>query len=479
MFLALTTASCGGTEKVVPAKPVAAPQKTPWKPDGMPALLSDLERFVRRPDLRPDMLAMGLFRLAALKEDGAREEADASGTPIQLQPSIDIYRRILREFPQFEHRASVQYVLGHALYDVQRIPESQQVFRALVCHNHHPYPVSNDPADPSRDEVQPLPQDHDQAFWQAWETRHPLPIDMTPPGVRPANDEIVFADPFPSDCAAMSSQQAQRYMGEVWLRMGDAYFDQTDATPGPYGLNRAASAYRHGIPISQAPVHGVLLYKLAWTYFKQQRYEAAVRGFVDLLRYIETEKARTGDPGADFRAEAVTYIAGAITYVDFAGPREEDPFIPRNDVLDTERDPHVAEQKMHVGIDRVVQSTLIPQAEPWTPDVYEALANEYRELNQMLNCIDISERYLAKWPLHPNAPAVHGGIVEAHLRLAAQFATGSPNRDARVRDAKLTLDKLAMYVGDSAWMKANKQNAKAIERAAQIVAKLRKDIGAP
>jgi hypothetical protein len=325
--LVLAASACGGSAKDVPVKPAPPPVEArveaPRKPGGLPGTLSDLEIFLRRPDLDRSMRAWTLFRLAALKEDSARDEMDEDLKPPRLEPSIEIYRRILREFPEFEERAAIHYFLGHALADTNRLPESQQVFRALACQNHHPTPVTADPADPSRDRVSPLPQDHDEAFWRAWEARHPKPIDKPPKAASTSDDEIRFVDPFPADCEPIAPlERARRYLGEVWLRIGDFYFEELDPAAGPYSMNRAASAYRHALRFGVPPVTGIALYKLAWTHFKQQRYEAAIQRFVELLRHMDAEQARTGDPGADFRKEAATYIAGSLTYVaDVRRPR--------------------------------------------------------------------------------------------------------------------------------------------------------------
>ena len=118
------------------------------------------------------------------------------------------------------------------------------------------------------------------------------------------------------------------------------------------------------------------------------------------------------DPGADFRAEAYTYIAGSLTYVDFEGPGPNEPFIPRSDVLDLESDPVVIEEKMRIAIDRVQDPGLIPQDKPWTFQVYKALALEYKELNQLHNRIELSEKMLEKWPMHREAPEIQAGIAD-------------------------------------------------------------------
>jgi hypothetical protein len=96
-----------------------------------------------------------------------------------------------------------------------------------------------------------------------------------------------------------SKELHARYVAEIWWQIGNWHFDQTDPRGGPYNLNRAASAYVHSMQFKKPPLFGVARYKLAWTYFKQQRYETSVRAFIDLLRYTDAEEKRTGDPGAD------------------------------------------------------------------------------------------------------------------------------------------------------------------------------------
>ncbi len=145
--------------------------------------------------------------------------------------------------------------------------------------------------------------------------------------------------------------QEPKYVAEVWWRIGDWEFDQLDLKGGvveyePYAVwdyNRAASAYTHSMQFKKPPLFGVALYKYAWTLFKQQRYEAAVREFVHLLSYTDEQEKLTGDPGADFRQEAFTYIAGSLDNFDFTGPPAEEPYIARPDILDTAKSPAEAE----------------------------------------------------------------------------------------------------------------------------------------
>ena len=190
----------------------------------------------------------------------------------------------------------------------------------------------------------------------------------------------------------------------MWWQIGNWEFDQQDLRGGfvkeepgaVYDYNRAASAYLHSMIYKKPPLYGVALYKYSWTLFKQQRYDAATRQFVQLLLYTDEQQKLTGDQGLDFRGEAYTYIAGSLTNIDFKGPDPSEPYIPRPDIIDTEPRPEVAEQKLHIAVDRVRDGSLIPQDKPWTIEIYKALATEFRSLNQFNNAIEVYQSVLKK-----------------------------------------------------------------------------------
>ncbi|MGK4002958.1 hypothetical protein WMF31_10080 [Sorangium sp. So ce1036] len=448
-----------------------------------------LEVFVQRysgPNAHPENTPDAMFRLAALYEERARTDTDASeDLSAALLPAIALYKRVIREFPQYRELAGIYYYLGHALNDSARFPEAQQVWRSLVCHNRYPYPVEPDPNDPTRDTVGKLPQDHDDDYWTGWEARHPTPIGATPgragqPARRAGRahadvveDETTFIDPYPDECQPIPQKTVlgaePRYIAEVWWQIGDYHFNEIDRAGGPFNYNRAESAYRQSIKYKKPPVHGVAMYKLAWTYFKQQRYETSVRQFIELLRYTDEQEKLTGDPGADFRAEAYTYIAGSLTYLDFVGPGPEEPYIPRNDVLDIETDPRIAEQKMRIAIERVQDPRLIPQDQKWTVEIYKALALEFKELNQYRNTIEVSEILLQKWPMHRDAPVVQNQIADIYDTLTSQSREGTAERALNSAKALEARTKLAQYVGMTPWVEANKDDPEAIQAAERLV----------
>lgn len=453
--------------------------------DARQEAIARLERFVERysganadPRSTPD----AMFRLGALYEERARANGEADLTTA-LEPAIAMYRRLIKEFPQYEEIAAVHYYLGHAYTDAARIEEGQQAWRALVCNNR--YTVKDDPKDAGKIALEPLPQDHDDKFWQDWYNKNPVPFDQAARGkgktaAKPAvgakgardAEERSYVDPY-DGCKPLPQKvengEEPRYLAEIWWQLGNFHFDQIDPHGGPYNLNRAVGSYDHSMEYKKPPIFGVSMYKQAWTYYKQQRYRTAVDWFVKLLGYADEQEAKTGDPGADFRSEAYTYVAGSLTYVDFDGPPPEAPYIPRNDVLDTETDPVVAEQKMAIGIQRVQDPALVPQDKKWTVEIYKALAQEYIEITQNRNAVAMLELTLQKFPMNRDAPVMQNKVAELYDQLARLAPDGSASRTEYSSKALEARTKLAAYVGTTPWVDANKDDPEALQTAEQLV----------
>jgi tetratricopeptide (TPR) repeat protein len=438
-----------------------------------------LEEFVAKysgvhaqPEATPD----AMYRLAALYEERARD-SDSEDLSQSLKPAIDLYKRVIREFPKYRELAGIYYFLGHAYNDSSRIPESQQVWRSLVCHNHFPYPTAPDPKSPDTDTILALPQDHDEAFWSEWRRVH-----HDEKSLRRGGPETSYTDPYPADCQpipqpAVLPGQEPNYVAEIWWQIGNWEFDQLDQGGGyvkaepsaVYDYNRAASAYQHSLLFKKRPLYGVSLYKYAWTLFKQQRYEAATREFVHLLNHTDQEQKETGDPGADFRGEAYTYIADSLTNIDFKGPDANDPFIARPDIIDLEPRANVAEVKLHIAVDRVKDPSIIPQDKPWTIEIYKALASEFRSLNEFHNAIEIYQDILKKWPMDPTAPDVQLAVAETYDQLNATIHADTPDHNANAAKALEARTALAGYIGTTPWTDANKDNPAALQNAERLV----------
>ena len=439
-----------------------------------------LEEFVAKysgSHSQPEATPNAMYRLAALYEERARD-SESEDLSASLKPAIDLYKRIIREFPKFEHLAGVFYFLGHAYNDSARISEAQQVWRSLVCHNHFPYPTAPNPQKPDTDTVLPLPQDNDEPYWSEWRRVHHDQKSLKARG----GPDTTFTDPYPADCQGLAQPsilpgEEPKYVAETWWRIGDWEFEEQDlpggfvkSEPGAvYDYNRAASAYTHSLQLKAYPVYGVALYKYSWTLFKQQRYEAAVHEFIHLLNYTDQILKERGDPGADFRGEAYTYIAGSLTNVNFKGPEASEPFIPEPDIIDLEPRAAVVEQKLHIAIDRVKDPSLIPQDKTWTIEIYKALAGEFRSLNEFHNAIEVYQDILHKWPMDPTAPDVQNSVAETYDQLNAIVHAGTPEHDLNASKALEARTALASYIGATPWTDANKDNPEALANAEKLV----------
>ncbi|HMJ12718.1 MAG TPA: hypothetical protein VK524_14955, partial [Polyangiaceae bacterium] len=256
--------------------------------DARDTAIQRLEQFIATysgANAHPSSTPDAMFRLAALYEERGRAKQTGE-IETGLEPAINLYRRIIREYPKYEEIAAVHYFLGHAYTDSARLEEGQQAWRTLVCANK--YKVKDDPADASKIQVQSLPQDHDEKFWTDWYNAHPVPLDQTgrgnaakAPQAKPVarrgtmgREEIQYVDPY-AECTALpqptDTADEPRYLAEIWWQLGNFHFDQIDPKAGPYNLNRAVSAYDYSLRYKKPPIYGVAMYKQAWTFFKQQR----------------------------------------------------------------------------------------------------------------------------------------------------------------------------------------------------------------
>jgi len=64
-----------------------------------------------------------------------------------------------------------------------------------------------------------------------------------------------------------------KFVTEAWVRIGEYYFDDYD---DPDALAKAAKAYEAAVKDTKSPLYDKSLYKLGWTYYRQDRFEPAV-----------------------------------------------------------------------------------------------------------------------------------------------------------------------------------------------------------
>ena len=102
-----------------------------------------------------------------------------------------------------------------------------------------------------------------------------------------------------------------KFVTEAWVRIGEYYFDDYD---DPDALPQAAKAYENAIKDTKSPLYDKSLYKLGWTYYRQDRFEPAVNRFLELVDYYDrTGPKKDGKSTGDLRGEALQYTAISFT----------------------------------------------------------------------------------------------------------------------------------------------------------------------
>ena len=206
-----------------------------------------------------------MFRLAELYyEKSAEEYLDADEaykkaidspnpptTPpprVDYTPTINLYRRLLTEFPNYRFLDATYYLLGFCLGEMGEDAQAKQALLALVCANKYK------PLDP------PAPP--------------PPPLKITSKGSTTggaAGDDEAY-----KSCTPV--RKDSKFLPEAWTRVGEFHFDQ------PNELKLAIAAFRKVLTFKDSPYYDRALYKLAWSYYRDNRFPEAVREFDNLVQ---------------------------------------------------------------------------------------------------------------------------------------------------------------------------------------------------
>lgn len=383
-----------------------------------------LERYPNDPRYTPD----AMFRLAELYYEDSYEtfldEADRyaelqerreAGEDVELPPepvkdfsrTVNLFRRLIADYPDYRHIDGALYLLGFCLNETGNFEEARIAWLALVCANHFRYegPVARE--EPTDDEEHPAAtlraaEEPAGAFTNEYETCRPRVED--------------------SD-----------FFEESWLRIGEYHFDY-DYTA--HGLDFAIAAYRNAMSDPEGPFYDKALYKLAWSYYRADRYTEAIRHFAMLVEYADERRERTGEAGSEMRPEAIQYLGICFAEDDWN----------HDNAPDDQR-----------GIDRLQDAALMPQDRPYTAEVYFQTGDTYFDLARYSDAIEVYELALRRWPNALRAPQVVERIAQAHER----------NRE--FEEAISARGRLSDYGADSEWALANAdEHPEAVREAEQL-----------
>jgi len=176
------------------------------------------------------------------------------------------------------------------------------------------------------------------------------------------------------------------FIPEAWIRIGEYYFDIND-------LASAQLAYAEAMKFPESRFYDKALYKLAWTYYRQDNFDEAIVRFKELVEYSDAQEAKTGRSGSVLRSEAVQYIAISLAEADWDGDGITD------DVF---------------GLPRA--QLYIKGEKEYEREVLSQLSEYLFENNFFDETIQVVRYTLATFPDHPLNPQLHEQMVLAMFR---------------------------------------------------------------
>jgi tetratricopeptide (TPR) repeat protein len=340
-----------------------------------------------------------MFRLAELyfeKSDDeyltATQQAQASGAQVvaDFSKTVNLYRELISRFPNYRLIDGAYYLLGWCLGEMNKEGESLQAMRALVCNNKYKALDPPKPPAPSKGKSQKV------------------------------EDPYVGCTPVKQD---------SRFLPEAWTRIGEFHFDNSE-------LELAIAAYSRVLDFKDSPYFDKALYKLAWSYYRADRYPEAIKRFDELVVFSDKKKAESGAEGSDLRTEAVQYLGISFAEKDWNGDSIDDP---------------------ESGLERAEAFYRGREKEPHVREIFAKLGDIYFDETEYFRAIEVYKRTLEKWPYHPDNPKVQDRIVMAFER-QRDFTHALEAREVLAHN----------YTRGTDWYKHNRDNQEAIQTAQDL-----------
>lgn len=214
-----------------------------------------------------------------------------------------------------------------------------------------------------------------------------------------------------------------RFLPEVWTRIGEIHFDRNEAD----SLEKAIAAYQRVLAFKDSPYYDKALYKIAWTYYRLDRFPEAVAAFIELVQYADEQKRLTGRTGSELRAEAIQYIAISLADDEWGGLERA------REVLD----PH--DKKVFAG------------------ELWKRFGEILYDQTRYPMAIQVLDYAIARYPDAPYNPEMQAKIVTAYEQLR-DFDGATTARERLVKN----------YSDTSRWHEVNKEDKAAIALAKSL-----------
>ena len=346
--------------------------------------ISYFERFLKKYPDSPPYTPDAMFRLAELYYDdsyikyldyldkygAAADRGQAKNMALpekEFDRSIKLFENLVKRYPDYENIDGVYYLLGYCLKEMGREEEARLAWLNLVCPNKYHY-------DP-------------ESIAAAKAAKEPLPDNPSATLVLDQEQETGggFVNPF-EKCEPVVTNS--RFFFESWWLIGNYHFDYDMSR---WGVETAIAAYEKLATDESHKFYDKGLYKLAWSYFKADRYPEAIATFSKVVDYSD----RNNVENSSMRPEAVQYLAVCFFTEDWNVGGVPDRRSP---------------------LERIQDPTLMPQDRPWTREVYTRLGDIYADNEKHEEAILAWELVLNRWPLDKDAPFVRDKIANSYRK---------------------------------------------------------------
>ena len=191
-------------------------------------------------------------------------------------------------------------------------------------------------------------------------------------------------------------------------------------------------AYRQSIKFKKPPVYGVVDVQARLDVLQAAALRDRASASSSTCSATPTSRRRRRAIPAPTSAPRRTRTSPARSPTSTSpDPRADDPYIPRNDVLDTEPDPRRGRaEDAHRHRPRAGPEAHPPEREVVGRDLQGALAGVPGAQPVSATPIEVSELILKKWPMHRDAPVIQNQIADIYdTAHAPQSREGPPERD--------------------------------------------------
>ncbi|MBI3071720.1 MAG: tetratricopeptide repeat protein [Deltaproteobacteria bacterium] len=263
-----------------------------------------------------------------------------------------------------------------------------------------------------------------------------------------------------------------KFVAEAWMRLGEQFFDSGK-------LKEAIDAYSRMLGFTDHILYDKALYKLAWSYYRDDDFHSAIKYFADLLDLSDKMAAEKGEAGSDMRAETVQYMA--ISFGEERWPCSVDLTCSAgrqcvegyciSGVCKADGDCQEGSvckngqcgEQIPMSVSRAwayAQKRLA--GKPYIQEIFAKLGENLAKQNRHAEAVQAYTQVLAAYPLHPRNPLIQAALVKA-----LESRDDKPETQAlAMKERENIFDR---YKQGSEWAEKNRGDTGAIEKARELV----------